>query len=212
MSNVFFTADTHFGHKGVIKHCNRPFETVEEMDEAIIARWNERITKHDTVLHMGDVGLFNDKHTLECVSRLNGTKHLILGNHDAPWPGNKRYARHFQTWARFFESMSTFAMREIAGEDVLFSHFPYRGDHVGYDRSSQFRLRDEGKFLVHGHVHTEWLWVANQYNVGVDVHDFYPVELSEVAKTINFKREAMAALDAIEPKPIITGSSPWSAS
>lgn len=198
MTTIFVVSDHHFGHEAIIKYCNRPFSSVEEMNEIIIQRHNEVVRPQDQVLFLGDVGIGSDLRTLECVSRMNGKKHLIPGNHDSVWPGHRNYAKHFRTWMKYFESISPFARRKIGKEDVLFSHLPYHGDHVGKDRYSQFRLRDEGLFLVHGHVHNEWLQVGNQYNVGVDVHDFYPTEINVIAKAISFLREAMGALDALD--------------
>ena len=52
---VYFTADSHFGHANVIKHCNRPFTTLEEMNEALIANWNARVHKNDHVYIAGDL-------------------------------------------------------------------------------------------------------------------------------------------------------------
>jgi calcineurin-like phosphoesterase family protein len=49
MSKIFFTADQHFGHKNIIKYCNRPFSSVEEMNKVMIDRWNEIVGKEDTV-------------------------------------------------------------------------------------------------------------------------------------------------------------------
>ena len=50
----WFTADTHLGHQNIIKYCNRPFKTLDEMDTAIIRNWNERVDPDDTVLVLGD--------------------------------------------------------------------------------------------------------------------------------------------------------------
>lgn len=204
MSTIFVVSDQHFGHAPIIDHCDRPFASVEEMDEMIIQRHNEVVTKRDITIFCGDVGVGSDHHTLECVSRMNGKKILIPGNHDPVFAGNRNFAKRFRAWTRYFEAISPFAVRKVGNEEVLFSHFPYSGDHVGVsDRYSQYRLRDEGKFLVHGHVHNEWLQVANQYNVGVDMHDFYPTEITVIAKAIAFHREAMAALDAMDQKKVI---------
>lgn len=51
---IYFTADTHFGHYNVIRFCDRPFASAEEMDEAMIQNWNERVTGNDTVYILGD--------------------------------------------------------------------------------------------------------------------------------------------------------------
>ncbi len=52
--SLYFTSDTHFGHKNIIQTCNRPFASVDEMDEAMVARWNQRVGPDDTVFHLGD--------------------------------------------------------------------------------------------------------------------------------------------------------------
>jgi calcineurin-like phosphoesterase family protein len=75
----WFTSDHHFGHKRIIELANRPFGTVEEMDAVMIERWNERVKIGDMVYHLGDFA-FGD-HT-PYLTRLNGQKRLVKGNHD----------------------------------------------------------------------------------------------------------------------------------
>jgi calcineurin-like phosphoesterase family protein len=77
--NVFFTADLHLGHDNIRRHCRRPFATVEEMDEAIIANWNGAVASKDLVYVVGDFAWRNHGHHL---ARLKGKKVLIKGNHD----------------------------------------------------------------------------------------------------------------------------------
>lgn len=79
----WFISDTHFNHENIIKYCNRPFETKEEMDEYMIKKWNSVVKEGDTVYHLGDfaLGLSFDEH-LKLVSKLQGDIVLIYGNHD----------------------------------------------------------------------------------------------------------------------------------
>ena len=78
---IFFTSDHHFYHTNIIKYCNRPFQSVEEMNEEMVKRWNSVVNPGDTVYYLGDFSLA--KRPVEVfVPRLNGEKHFIMGNHD----------------------------------------------------------------------------------------------------------------------------------
>ncbi|MEM9701635.1 MAG: metallophosphoesterase, partial [Planctomycetota bacterium] len=79
---IFFTSDTHFGHANVIKNCDRPFADVGEMDEALIANWNAVVGPKDVVYHLGDFAFRAKRKPREYLARLNGTVHLVKGNHD----------------------------------------------------------------------------------------------------------------------------------
>lgn len=75
-------ADTHFGHENVIRYCNRPFRSADEMDKALIKNWNAVVTNQDTVIHLGDFCLCSKDRCKEILRLLNGKKILIKGNHD----------------------------------------------------------------------------------------------------------------------------------
>ncbi len=79
---VFFIADTHFGDRKVLKHFNRPFKDVKEMDKTMIDNWNKVVKKRDIVFHLGDFASGNFESWKEIVSRLNGKIYLVRGNHD----------------------------------------------------------------------------------------------------------------------------------
>ena len=82
---VFVTADNHFFHKNIIKYCHRPFNSVREMNEYMIKKWNKKVSKDDLVFHLGDFALTRNQKQLEGIRRrLNGTIILIPGNHDRP--------------------------------------------------------------------------------------------------------------------------------
>ena len=80
--NIFFTADHHFGHENIIKFSERPFESLDHMNEELIKRWNKKIQPGDTVYHLGDMSLGKPDFTKEILDRLNGNIHLIKGNHE----------------------------------------------------------------------------------------------------------------------------------
>lgn len=86
-TKTWFTADLHLGHDNIIEHCDRPFRNLDEMHEAIIARWNERVAPDDTVWLLGDVALGDREQTLPLVRRLHGHKRLVAGNHDCAFHG-----------------------------------------------------------------------------------------------------------------------------
>ncbi len=69
---IFFTADTHFGHTNIIKYDNRPFASAAEMNEALVANWNCKVSPTDTVYHLGDVSILRPERTHEILERLNG--------------------------------------------------------------------------------------------------------------------------------------------
>ena len=82
MPKTWFTADTHLGHANTIKHCARPFGTAQEMDAVLIATWNAVVRADDGIWHLGDFSYRSAKAPADCLSRLNGRKHLVWGNHD----------------------------------------------------------------------------------------------------------------------------------
>ncbi len=84
--SVWYTSDHHFGHSNIIRYCERPFSFVGEMNEAMVERWNERISADDEVWVLGDVVMGSNHATLRRhVARLRGHKNLVPGNHDRCW-------------------------------------------------------------------------------------------------------------------------------
>ncbi len=133
---VFAISDTHFGHANVIDYCNRPFSSVEEMDETLIENWNSTVNKNDVVIHLGDFGLGNKDYIKSIIERLNGKKILILGNHD--WKEDFYKESGFHTVSRFPIVYDHF---------YLMSHAPLiLGDKLPY-------------FNCYGHVHNDERYV-----------------------------------------------------
>lgn len=154
MPAVFFTSDTHFDHDMVAGL--RGYGSPAEHDEAIVRSWNKVVRPQDTVWHLGDVTLRPIGKVAGIVSRLNGTIHLVAGNHDKVAPGVNPNAHRVQRdWLEFFASIQPFARLRHQGRRLLLSHYPYsgEGDRPGGDRFTQYRLPNEGIALVHGHTH-----------------------------------------------------------
>lgn len=188
---IYFTSDQHFYHSNIINYSNRPFSSVEEMNEKLIANYNSLVSPDDVVYHLGDFSLALRPVEIY-VARLNGTKHLILGNHDWAHPAHKKSKSGIERWTqKYIECGFTtvslggvYEFKELSAP-VHLSHMPYKnlepGEHG--DKYAQWRPEDKGLWLLHGHVHTQWKTKGNMINVGVDPWDYKPVSI-EMIKTI----------------------------
>ena len=166
--NTFFIADPHFGHKAVIEYENRPFVSVEEMDEAIIANWNRVTTKHDKVYLLGDLSFYPDERTAKIVQRLKGIKYLVLGNHDK---------RNVQTYyAMGFHRVYDFPI--ILEEFWMLSHAPlYTNANMPYAN-------------IFGHVHgnKQYTNYSDQsFCVSVERINYTPIEFEEIKLHMGIK-------------------------
>ena len=184
----WFTADTHFGHANIIRYCNRPYASVEEMDADLVRRWNERVADGDTVWVLGDFALGRLERSLAHAGRLKGRLRLVVGNHDRPFTGDAaRRARWEETYLRAgFETVEHGAVPFLlAGRHrVTLCHFPYAGDSQDTDRYLERRPPDDGLPLVHGHVHEKWHRNGRQLKVGVDRNGYAPLSEAEVADAL----------------------------
>lgn len=80
-NKLFFASDYHFCHANVIKYDERPFSSVDEMNDELVRRWNNKVSDDDIVMYLGDF-CFNPHRAQEFLDKLNGQIHFILGNHD----------------------------------------------------------------------------------------------------------------------------------
>ena len=175
---VWFTSDTHFSHTRIIELCKRPFSSIEQMNEMMVANWNEVVSNEDHVYHLGDLCLGKFDESIKYAARLNGTKFLIPGNHDRVSSCEKMARR--QRFLPMYQDAGFIIYPEITmmyleGVELILSHYPFSGDSQEQDRFNDIRPIRQGIPLVHGHVHDKWRINADQFNVGVDVNDFRPV-------------------------------------
>jgi len=178
---IYFTSDNHFNHDNIIRFCNRPFEDTSHMNEEMILRWNSRVQPEDTVYFLGDFA-FGDKSQIPIIlGRLNGSKHLIYGNHDDlkhhPLGSVFDLKANNANWKSIQEQLFV----EIDGKIVWMAHIPFGhlNDKRGYRRPEPTQSTYD--VILCGHVHQRWVKnTAGSINVGCDNFDFYPVTLTEL--------------------------------
>lgn len=149
--NIWVVSDTHFNHTNIIRYCNRPFSSIEEMNEKIIENWNKTVQPGDIVYHLGDFG-----YDYKIANRLIGRKRLILGNHDDA--KNKDLLSAFQKvlmWRMFPEFK------------LLLTHVPVHESSLGFKTEKN----------VHGHVHLNSVKDDRYINVCVEMIDYTPVNI-----------------------------------
>jgi calcineurin-like phosphoesterase family protein len=184
---VFFTADLHFGHERICDYASRPFASTRDMDEALIDNWNATVSAGDEVWVLGDYAMGDRARGLSYLPRLNGRVRLIEGNHDRSWAGvSNGWAYQREYLDAGFEFVGPHARITLTpGRTVMLSHFPYEADHTARPRHHQYRLRDEGSWLLHGHVHTAYTVRSRGINVGVDRWNYAPVAAETLARLID---------------------------
>jgi calcineurin-like phosphoesterase family protein len=158
---TWFTADTHFGHGGAIGRFKRPFRSAHEMDDALVAAWNDTVSPDDEVWHLGDFAVRATRERVSMLlSMLNGRKHLITGNNDrAETVGAVQWA-----------SVAAYADVEVDGTRLILCHYPFRSWDGMY----------KGAYNLHGHSHGQLAPLPRQVDVGVDVWRFRPITLGMI--------------------------------
>lgn len=185
MRRAFFTADHHFNHEGIIAHCDRPFDSVEAMNEELIRRWNEVVSAGDEVYHLGDFTWGGVGEAFELFGRLNGTIHVLEGNHDRQWWGRTAYYSKYGRKVVPLEAGSIFKFRRT---DL----HPNRTIHVTLNHYAQrtWYRAHAGSWHLYGHSHGRMPSLGYSFDVGVDSWswDFYPVSLAQVIEKMDTLR------------------------
>jgi len=153
--SVFFTADPHFDGGDILRYENRPFNSVEQMNEAIVNKWNELVTDKDEVYLVGDVG------NPEYIARLKGKKYLIKGNHDTL--SNEEYRR--------------LGFAEVYDKPIIYNEF-WMVSH-----EPMYVNRNMPYANIYGHVHNNPAYntvSARGYCVSMDRTDFAPVDFEQI--------------------------------
>ena len=153
----FFSSDEHYGHKNIIKYCNRPFKDVLEMDYIIIQNHNEVVKEEDTVIHAGDFALIGKERVQAYIGLLKGNHVFLQGSHDR-WLSTGRFL-----WEK-----------TIDDDQIVVCHYPM----LSWPRSFH------GSWLLHGHSHGNLTSYPGIYDIGVDNNDFKPVSWQQIKTKI----------------------------
>lgn len=178
--DVFFTSDLHLFHSKVVSMCGRDvkygFNTIDEMHEYLIEAWNKKVPPYADVFILGDVSFATFQRTSKILERLNGTLHLVVGNHDERFIENRDWRNMFKT---------TMHVRNIVindgpkSYDLSLCHYPiYSWNKKRYN-----------SIHLHGHMHGHSVPISgNILDVGVDTTtDFAPYSFAEILDAIDKK-------------------------
>jgi calcineurin-like phosphoesterase family protein len=171
MYNSWFISDTHWNHSNVLTFETngvkvRPgFENVEHMNETMIDNWNKLVKPEDHVYHLGDVIFGHNTKFASILSRLNGRKRLIVGNHDNLTDTN--LTKHFE---------KIMLWRLFKDHNFLVSHIPIHAQEI--------RKVD---FNCHGHIHEKDDPSDRHHNICVEKTNYAPLHLDELVKRLRVK-------------------------
>jgi calcineurin-like phosphoesterase family protein len=182
--SIWFTADTHFGHANIIRYCERPFDSLQEMDEVLIESWNQVIRPKDTIYHLGDFTLSGREEANYYFSRLNGNVSVIPGGHDSRWIRKGEYHSKSGYPVNILPPLHTIKVSITGLEQsklVVLCHYSMRV----WDRSHY------GSWHLYGHSHGKLPSQKNSLDVGVDCWDYKPISIETIYKAIrNYSEES----------------------
>lgn len=161
--DYWFISDTHFSHQNILNWGRSEFSSVEEMNETMVENWNRVVKKGDKVYHLGDVFFGSKDDFKKLWPRLNGSKRLIIGNHDDV---------KFLSSGGFFQKIQLW--RNWNDKPLLFTHVPVHEDCI------KERILNEGGVNVHGHTHLNGSPDGPYRSVCVELNNYTPVNLEEL--------------------------------
>lgn len=169
MNDIFFTSDLHLDHDNVRYHCDRPFQSVEEMNSKLIDNWNNIVTSKDTVIIGGD---FAWKRHGRFINMLKGKKILVLGNHD----------KMSQEILNQFSEVHELLFKVFGKIQIMICHYPMKS----------WRNSCHGSWHLYGHCHgrmTEFESI-NSFDIGVDVWNYTPIPFEVICEKMNTVKTA----------------------
>lgn len=170
---LWFTADLHLGHENIIKFSKRPYQSVDEMDQALLDNWNECVKETDDIVVIGDLAFFQASNLKRWMNQANGNKFLIRGNHDMK-KVNEDIQKKF-IWVKDLYTMKVADPDAIGGNQfIALCHYAFRT----WDK------KHYGAWNLHGHSHGSLPMLPGhkQLDVGVDVWNYRPVSYDTIKR------------------------------
>ncbi|MHA1459492.1 MAG: metallophosphoesterase family protein [Promethearchaeota archaeon] len=159
---IWFSADFHLSHKNIIRYCNRPFSSVEEMDTILIRNLEERLRPKDILYFLGDL-TFKEPVARNFFKRFSAVEiHYIIGNHDS--------GDVIKLAEKYCVTVSNLKEINVENHHIILCHYAMRVWNRSHYNSWQ----------LFGHSHTKLEPVGKQYDVGVDNNSFYPVSIKRL--------------------------------
>lgn len=184
---IFLTSDTHFMHNVAFLYEPRGFTNIEDMNEAIVERWNKVVKPGDIVYHLGDTMLNDTARGCELMKRLNGQIFLIWGNHDS----DARKNAIFENCPNVIGGWYAYVIK-YKKMSIYLSHYPTLTANYDTAHFSQHVLN------LHGHTHQQknFLYPNNPfcYHVGMDSHNCTPVHIDEVMADVRQRWQDLQTL------------------
>lgn len=175
--NLFFTSDIHFFHRNIIDYCNRPWDTVEEMNEGIIRNWNSVVRHDSTVFIIGDLamgGRSKGPLLAKILARLNGNKYLVPGNHDTYVLESPECLEHITVLPQLYEIRIPDPDAKKGRQRVVLCHYAMKV----WNRSHH------GTWHLYGHSHHTMPpdYNIKAFDVGIDGpgYDYKPLSYAQV--------------------------------
>lgn len=164
LDKIFFTADTHFGHGSILRHCERPFANTYEHDRALIRNWNSVVPVDGTVYHLGDC-VWDKRFGVDILSELHGTICFVKGNHDKAMKGEV---------LELVTNLGQYYELTVQDPDnkqlIVLCHYPLES----------WNKKHWGSWCLHGHSHGKTPIMKNRIDVGVDVWNYKPVSYNQI--------------------------------
>jgi len=144
---IYYISDQHFFHRNINVMDKRGFETMFELHDYMIEKWNKKVTNNDTVYILGDFSFGKGVETWNILTKLNGNKILIEGNHDYNYLDDEEFVDIV------LDNIYSYLEINDGGKKVILSHYPLSFYNFQFYKDKEGEL---STFMLYGHVHNTY--------------------------------------------------------